>query len=185
MTQLLYLLTSVVPLLVMYSIYLFVKFLASSDYTKVQGWEFAINSTIHSKQIIILLSLSAIVAVMGLVYVLYKSKAKQKENFSYDSVGNLNSEAMNFFLALALCLSTSNELNYPWVLTLIIFVSILSLRLNDFKVNLLLWFLGWRQYSVSHNNGLEHTLITRRPLKNQSGEVKTVRLAHTLLLEVR
>jgi hypothetical protein len=168
----------------MYSIYLFIEILAKSGDTKVQGWLSAINSAVHSKQIIILLSISAISAVTGLIYVLCKSKTKQKENFSYDSVANLNSEAMNFFLALALCLSTSNELNYPWVWTLVIFVSILSLRLNDFKVNLLLWFLGWRQYSISHNNGLEHTLITRRPLKNQSGEVKTVRLAHTLLLEV-
>jgi hypothetical protein len=105
MTQLLYLLTSVIPLLVMYSIYLFVKFLVNSDYS----WESAINSTIHSKQIIILLSLSAIVTLIGFLYGWYKSTAIQKENFSYDSVGNLNSEAMNFFLALALCLSTSNE----------------------------------------------------------------------------
>jgi hypothetical protein len=187
MIPFLYILTSVVPLLIMYSFYLFLKFLLSSNYTKVQGWKSAINFAIHSEQIITIMKLliiSAILVVIGFVYGFCKSKAQQKENFSYDSVGNLNSEAMNFFLSLALCLSTSNELNYPWVFTLVISVLILSSKLNDFKVNLLLWFFGWRQYSVSHNNGLEHTLITKRPLKNQSGEVKTVRLAHTLLLEV-
>lgn len=187
MIQLLYLATSVVPLLVMFVVYRLADLLPPlfNEGVSCESLSSAWKVLSGSQEIVVLSVTSAVLLVVGWAFMGWKSRYEQQENFQFDSVSNLNSEALNFFLALALGLITADTLNYAWLWTLFAFLAILGWRLNDYKVNLLLWFLGIRQYALCHANGVEHTLITRHPLKNQQGSVKVVRLADRLLLEVK
>jgi hypothetical protein len=142
------------------------------------------NNLVFNTEITYLTGSSLTIFVIGLLFVAWKFWKAERETFQYDSASSLNSEALNFFLALALGLITADKLNYEWLVTLFVFLVFLGWRLNDYKVNLLLWFLGMRQYAISHSNGIEHTLVTRRILNHQAGSAKVVRVSDKLLLEV-
>lgn len=62
-------------------------------------------------------------------------------------------------------------------------IFLLSMRLNDFKVNLFLWFWGYKQYTTSNSKRMDQTLITKKDLLNQSGKINVIKLTDNLFME--
>ena len=183
--KLLYTLVSLLPLLIMWSFYLlFTEVMPCFlNFEIVSHPNLIFETILHHCPIYSIWIGTLLVSLIFFIVCFWKSQNSQIEVLTYDSLTSLSNEALNFFLSLSLCFSTAEKWNIPWMGILFATIFLLSMRLNDFKVNLFLWFWGYKQYTTSNSKRMDQTLITKKDLLNQSGKINVIKLTDNLFME--